>query len=93
MNLVCDDKGKVAFLLSLTSMSAIVGRPISGWISDRFGRKTALYFGLCLFLSSCLISPILLQDFRSWAGARLLKGLQEAYVPTLILGNSRLISN
>lgn len=86
MDLVCDNQNKMPYLLSLQQFAGIFGTPISGWISDRFGRKKSLYVGLSLYFSSSLISPLLFKDYFYYGVAKFVQGLSNAWSPFYILG-------
>lgn len=54
MNLVCDRKNLATFAMTAHFLGMTVGSLPSGWLADRFGRKTIIISGVVLQGISCL---------------------------------------
>lgn len=71
LNLTTTALGAVA---SFYLAGAVAGALVSGWITDRFGRRLVFYATLCVYLAGVLLSA-LAWDFWSFALFRLVTGL------------------
>ena len=72
-----DNGNDVQKVIILYMAGFAVGQLIYGPLSDRFGRKPVLLFGLSLFVAGSL-GALLSQSFEGLLGARLLQGLGAA---------------
>jgi MFS transporter, SP family, arabinose:H+ symporter len=72
------DAGRDALLIGLATSAAIIGcipgAMAAGFISDRFGRRTVLFFCAILFALSGILSAIP-RSFVQFVGARILSGV------------------
>ncbi|KAJ8383085.1 hypothetical protein SKAU_G00038630 [Synaphobranchus kaupii] len=87
-NLVCGDAWKVPFSRSVFFMGVLAGSFVSGHISDRFGRKSALFLSMAVKTICNLIQVVSL----SWEMFVILfffngMGLISHYISAFILGN------
>jgi MFS family permease len=55
-------------------VGAVTGALVSGWITDRFGRRLVFYATLIVYLAGVLLSAFA-WDFLSFAGFRMLTGM------------------
>ncbi|XP_035223447.1 organic cation transporter 1-like isoform X2 [Stegodyphus dumicola] len=72
-NMVCDNSHYVSFIFMLQNVGSIFGNPVSGYISDRFGRKIAFTGVVCL-AAVTEISSIFVKDFKVFAALRAVNG-------------------
>ncbi|XP_042890653.1 solute carrier family 22 member 8-like [Penaeus japonicus] len=84
-DLVCDSEYLRAMYQSIYMLGTFVGEPITGILSDRYGRKTVLTYGTILFTIAAIFSS-LLPNFSVILAARFIlgflhpAGLQAAYI-------------
>ena len=62
------------FVIVFLFLGLGIGQMLFGPLSDRIGRKAAIYSGLALFMSGCLVS-LLASTFEAMIAGRLLQGI------------------
>ena len=70
-------QSSIGLLLAAYAGALLVGTPIFGWVSDRYGRRLPMLAGL-LGLAAATIAFAFARDFASLAAARLLQGFAGA---------------
>ncbi|GFY52502.1 organic cation transporter 1 [Trichonephila inaurata madagascariensis] len=72
-DLVCDKSHYPSLLLTLQNVGSLIGTPIYGILSDKFGRKL-LFLILAIIISSTEIASVLVNDFMIFAVLRTING-------------------
>ncbi|GFQ81365.1 carcinine transporter, partial [Trichonephila clavata] len=72
-DLVCDKSHYPSLLLTLQNVGSLIGTPIYGILSDKFGRKL-LFLILAIIVSSTEIASVLVNDFMIFAVLRTING-------------------
>ncbi|GIY05874.1 hypothetical protein CEXT_754771 [Caerostris extrusa] len=87
-NLVCDKDHLPSLLLTLQNVGSLIGTPIYGILSDRYGRKI-LFFALAVVVSSTEIASVLVNDFIIFA---ILRAINGSVLPSMFTSAFILIS-
>ncbi|GIY74832.1 organic cation transporter 1 [Caerostris darwini] len=87
-NLVCDKGHLPSLLLTLQNVGSLIGTPIYGILSDRYGRKI-LFLALAVVVSSTEIASVLVNDFIIFA---ILRAINGSVLPSMFTSAFILIS-
>ncbi|GIX97827.1 organic cation transporter 1 [Caerostris darwini] len=81
-NLVCDKSHFPSLLLTLQNAGSLIGTPIYGILSDKYGRKL-MFLALAVVVSSTEIASVLVNNFIIFAILRAMNGISEIVAPDM----------
>ncbi|GIX97627.1 organic cation transporter 1 [Caerostris extrusa] len=87
-NLVCDKSHFPSLLLTLQNVGSLIGTPIYGILSDKYGRKL-LFLVLAVVVSSTEIASVLVNNFIIFA---ILRAMNGSVLPSMFTSAFILIS-